>query len=531
TIQQEETQFSATLERGLQLLAGLIRDVKAKGEKSLAGKPAFDLYQSQGLPREVVQDELAAEGLTLDQVGYDAAEEKHREASKGGKQVVVFEKGWFQDLKAKAAPTEFLGYDTCEAQGRVLAIARNGEAFEIIEQGDSATIVLDKTPFYAESGGQVGDRGSLVLGEAVFEVADTKKRDDYWLHEGKLLHGKLRVGDTVSARVDAARRARIRAHHSATHLLHAALRTVLGEHVVQRGSEVGPDRLRFDFSHPKAVTFDERQKIEALVNAQVQANTPVTTRVTSPEDAQREGAMALFGEKYGDRVRVLSMGTPGTARLFSVELCGGTHAAATGEIGYFRIVSEGSSSAGVRRIEGVTGSAAVDLAADEARTLAALHALTKAQPGKVVEKVEGLLKEIKDLKAKGKKGGPDAGALDALRKGAATAGGATVFTGEVAGAEAADLLTIKEALGQDAAPCAVLLGARTEEKVFLLLALTPDLVGRGLHAGKILGEIARLVEGGGGGKPEVAQAGGKKPDALPKALEFGRARLCELLAR
>lgn len=518
TIQQEEQQFSTTLERGLQLLAGLIRDLKAKGESTLAGKPAFDLYQSQGLPREVVQDELAAEGLHLDVVGYEEAEREHRERSKGGKQVEVFEKGWFQEVKAKARPTPFLGYETCEAPAKVVAIVRDGQMFDIIEKGDSAIIVLDHSPFYAEAGGQVGDRGSLQHGDATFEVADTQARDGIYLHEGKLLHGKLRVGDDVVARVDQQRRDRIRRNHSATHLMHAALRTVLGEHVVQRGSEVGPDRLRFDFSHPKALTFEERQEIERLVNAQIMANTEVGTAVMSPEEAQNQGAMALFGEKYGERVRVLSMGSEG----FSKELCGGTHVSRTGDIGCFRIVSEGSSAAGIRRIEAVTGEDAFVLAAEDARLLAQLHALTKAQPGKVLEKVEGLLKEVKDLKGKAKSAGAAGGQVEAVRTKGESVGGATIYVAEVPGAEAADLLTIKQALGQDGAPSAILLGSRGDGRALLLLSFTKDLTSRGLHAGKLIGEIARLVDGRGGGKPDTAQAGGKNPEGLADALEAGR---------
>lgn len=528
TIKQEEEQFAATLERGLQLLAGLIREVEEKGERVLSGKPAFDLYQSQGLPREVVQDELAAMDMSLDQIGYDEAEEKHREASKGGKAAVVFEKGWFQEIKGKHKPTEFLGYESCDAPAKVVAIARDGELFDIIEAGDSATILLDRTPFYGESGGQVGDRGSLQHDGATFEVADTQKRDDYFLHEGKLLHGKLRVGDEVTARVDGSRRDRIRSNHSATHLMHAALRSVLGDHVVQRGSEVGPDRLRFDFSHPKALSFDERQQIEKLVNEQIQANAEVSTNVMAPEDAQKAGAMALFGEKYGDKVRVLSMGRDG----FSKELCGGTHVARTGDIGYFRIVSESSSSAGVRRIEGITGQDAYELAAEEARTLAELHALTKAQPGKALEKVQSLLKEVKELKSSAKKGGGvDAGKLEGIRKSAETISGVTVYVGELDGAEAADLLTIKEALGQDDASSAVLLGSRGDGRALLLLSFTKDLTARGLHAGKIVGEMARLVGGGGGGKPEIAQAGGKDPKGLSQALTTGMDRIRETLEK
>ncbi len=524
-IHQEEQQFSTTLERGLQQLAGLIRDLKQSGESTLPGKPAFDLYQSQGLPREVVQDELAAEGLHLDLVGYEEAEQQHRERSKGGKQAAVFEKGWFQDVKAKAKPTVFLGYDGCEGEGKIIAIVRDGQLFDIIEKGDSATIVLDRSPFYAESGGQVGDRGSFVHDGATFEVADTQKRDDIYLHEGKLAHGKLRVGDTVTARVDETRRNRIRFNHSATHLMHAALRKVLGDHVVQRGSEVAPDRLRFDFSHPKALTFEERQEIERLVNEQIQANTEVGTAVMAPDEAQKAGAMALFGEKYGDRVRVLSMGREG----FSKELCGGTHVARTGDIGYFRIVAEGSSAAGIRRIEAVTGQAAYDLAAEDARQLAQLHALTKAQPGKVMEKVESLVKEVKDLKSRSKKSGASSGAADAVRSKAETVDGVTLYVAEVADAEAADLLTIKEALGQDASSSAVLLGSRGEGRALLLLSFTKDLVSRGLHAGKLIGEIARFVGGGGGGKPDTAQAGGKKPEGMTEALQAGRERIREAL--
>ena len=383
--------------------------------------------------------------------------------------------------------------------------------------------MLDRTPFYGESGGQVGDRGSLQHEESSFEVADTQKRDDYFLHEGKVLRGKLRVGDTVKARVDGVRRERIRSNHSATHLMHAALRTVLGDHVVQRGSEVGPDRLRFDFSHPKSLTFEERQRIEKLVNEQIQANTEVGTAVMSPEDAQKAGAMALFGEKYGDKVRVLSMGREG----FSKELCGGTHVARTGDIGYFRIINEGSSSAGVRRIEAVTGQDAYDLAAEEARQLAELHALTKAQPGQVVQKVQSLVKEVKGKSKKG--GGVDANALKSIRDKAETVGDVTVYVAEVAGAEAPELLTIKDALGQDSAPSAIVLGSRGEGKALLVVAFSKDLVRRGLHAGKIVGEMARLVGGGGGGESEVAQAGGKNPEGLEKALDTGRARVKQAL--
>jgi alanyl-tRNA synthetase len=274
------------------------------------------------------------------------------------------------------------------------------------------------------------------------------------------------------------------------------------------------------------LSFEERQQIERLVNEQVQANSEVGTNIMTPEAAQKAGAMALFGEKYGDKVRVLSMGTEG----FSKELCGGTHVLRTGDIGYFRIVNEGSSSAGVRRIEAVTGQDAYALAAEDAKLLAQLHAATKAQPGKVLEKVEGLLKEVKDLKSKAKKGGGVGGdQLKALKDSAETVGGVTVYSAELGELAAPEMLTIKDALSQDAAPSAVLLGSRAEGKALLLVAFTKDLVGRGLHAGKIVGEMARLVGGGGGGKPEIAQAGGKNPEGLPEAIALGKKRILELL--
>ncbi|MCA8915365.1 MAG: alanine--tRNA ligase [Planctomycetes bacterium] len=525
-MEQEEVNFERTIARGHERLTDITVFLK-KGDL-FPGDKAFDLYSTYGLPPEVIKDECRTRELRFDQLGFDRAFDGFRKISGAGKVGSVFEKGWFQEVKGKHKPSQFLGYETCEAECKVIAIARNGELFDIIEAGDSAVVVLDRTPFYGESGGQVGDRGSLVHDESSFEVADTQKRDDYFLHEGKLLHGKLRVGDAVTARVDNQRRDRVRANHSATHLMHAALRKVLGDHVVQRGSEVGPDRLRFDFSHPKALTFEERQEIERLVNEQVQANTEVGTSVMAPEDAQKAGAMALFGEKYGDKVRVLTMGRDG----FSKELCGGTHVARTGDIGYFRIVSEGSSSAGVRRIEAVTGQDAYELAAEEAKLLAQLHAATKAQPGKVLEKVEGLLKEVKDLKGKAKKGGGvDEKQLKSIRDAAETVGDVTVYVAELEGVDAPDLLTISDALRQDDAPSAILLGSRGEGRALLLLSFTKDLVGRGLHAGKIVGEMARLVGGGGGGKPEIAQAGGKNPEGMSEALATGRKRIREALEK
>jgi alanyl-tRNA synthetase len=529
-LESEEKHFSETLERGLQLLGAAIE--KADKSKPFSGKVAFDLYQSAGLPVDVVRDELLASEMTLDEEAYTKAEEDHIKVSSAGGKGALFDKGWFNELKALASVTEFSGYDNDSDTGNIVGIGKGDDLVASISTNDEATIVLGQTPFYAESGGQVGDTGKLVGPNGVFEVTDTKQRDDYFLHKGKVAEGEIKTGDEVKAEVDTANRSATKANHSATHLMHAALRNVLGEHVLQKGSEVGPERLRFDFSHGQAVSFKERQQIERQVNEEIQANTPVSTDVMSPEDAQNAGAMALFGEKYGDSVRVLSMGR-GDDSPYSRELCGGTHAERTGDIGLFKITHEGSSSAGVRRIEAVTGSAALKIAEEESATLARLHATTKAQPGKLEAKIESLLKEVKDLKSKAKSSGGavDPKILESIMTDVKTIGDTKVYVHDVRNVEADELLTIKDALGQDSASSAILLGSSGKGRALLLLAFSKDLLGRGLHAGKIIGEIARLVGGGGGGKPQQAQAGGKNPDGMAEALQLGAQRIEEGLGK
>ncbi len=562
TIRQEEEAFDKVLQRGLDKIAGYIADLKKRGAKVLDGALAFDLHSTHGLPVDVTRDELLEAGLSLDEPGFQKAEEefKRRSRDASGFSGDVFDKGWFAQFKSKMstrpttlnhvagtphsqdkpgawtpAPqhTEFLGYEATGAAGNVLAIAHNEQLVDYIREGSTAVVVLDKSPFYGESGGQVGDTGVLQTPMGRFVVADTKKKEDFILHTGKLEQGKLSVSDTVEAVVDSARRDQIRANHSATHLLHAALRKVLGEHVQQRGSEVAPDRLRFDFTHGKSISWEERLEIERIVNEQIVHNADVRTEVTDPETARKAGAMALFGEKYGDRVRVLSMGDPHyqAGKPYSVELCGGTHVRRTGDIGFFRITAESSSSAGVRRIEAVTGLSAVQAAQSDAESLLKMTALLKTPPDKLLARLEAMQKEIKELKSGATKAKAASVDLKAIAASAQKVGDAFVVVTEVGEAEPPEMLTMVEQLKQDMQPLAVLLGAKSEGRASLCLAFSPELVKRGMHAGKLVGELAAKVGGKGGGKPEFAQAGGKDPNGLAEALKLGREKLVEMLAK
>jgi alanine--tRNA ligase len=531
TIRQEEEAFDKVLQRGLDKVAGYIADLKKRGAKTLDGALAFDLHSTYGLPVDVTRDELTEAGLALDEPGFLKAKEEFEEKSRAasGFSGDVFEKGWFSQFKVGKKPTEFLGYESTRAAGNVLAIAHNEQLVDYIREGSTAVVVLDKSPFYGESGGQVGDTGVLQTPMGRFVVADTKKREDFILHTGKLEQGKLSVVDTVEAVVDNARRDKIRANHSATHLLHAALRKVLGEHVQQRGSEVAPDRLRFDFTHPKSITWEERLEIERIVNEQIVHNADVRTDVTDPETARKAGAMALFGEKYGDKVRVLSMGEAVAQSVFSRELCGGTHVRRTGDIGFFRITAESSSSAGVRRIEGVTGLAAVQAAQADAESLLKMTALLKTPTDKLLSRLEAMQKEIKELKSGATKAKAASVDLKAIAASAQKVGEAFVVVTEVGEAEPPEMLTMVEQLKQDMRPLAVLLGAKADGRASLCLAFSPELVKRGLHAGKLVGELAAKVGGKGGGKPDFAQAGGKDPNGLSDALKLGREKLVEAL--
>jgi alanyl-tRNA synthetase len=521
TLRMEETRFRATLARGLRLLAD--ETAKLAGGAPLPGDVAFKLYDTFGFPLDLTQDALRAEGRGVDSDGFDAAMARQRADARrawAGSGDAATETVWFE-VREQMGATEFLGYETEAAEGRIGAIVVDGKQVVSLEAGTEAAVITNQTPFYGESGGQMGDRGQLFSKDgAEFTVSETAKRlGDVHVHMGKLTRGTLRVGDVVDMRVDHQRRSNLRANHSATHLLHAALRRRLGDHVTQKGSLVAPDRLRFDVSHPKPLAADELRTVEADVNAEVRANTEVTTRLMTPDEAVAAGAMALFGEKYGDEVRVVAMGdhrAAATDHPYSVELCGGTHVRRTGDIGSFRIVSETALAAGVRRIEALTGPGAEAFAAEQADRLNEAARVLKAAPGEVPDRVGQLLEERKALERE----------LAELRRKVALGGGGQDGAGstgdarDVAGVKlvtrrldsvpAKDLKSmVDEFKKQGPGVYAVISG--DDGKASIVVGVTADLTDRFSAVDLVRAGSQALGGKGGGGRPDMAQAGG--PDA------------------
>jgi alanyl-tRNA synthetase len=527
TLKLEETRFQATLDRGLRMLDESL-DKLGEGE-ALPGETAFKLYDTYGFPLDLTQDALREKGRMVDIAGFEAAmaEQKTRaRAAWSGSGEAADESVWF-DIREETGATEFLGYETETAEGVIRAVVVDGARVGSAKAGAKLRIVANQTPFYAESGGQVGDAGLIRTATGVARIDDTRKRaGGLHVHEGEVVDGEIVQGEAAEFVVDPARRGAVRANHSATHLLHEALRGALGEHVAQRGSLVAPDRLRFDFSHPKAMGHDEVAKVEAEVNAYIRQNDAVTTRLMSPEDAQAMGARALFGEKYGDEVRVVSMGArpegqSGPAgRVYSLELCGGTHVKRTGDIGIFKIVGEGASAAGVRRVEALTGDAALrHLEAKEA-VLGEVAALLKAAPDEIPARVAALLDERRKLADE---------AAD-LRKQVALSGGAAAepaaktigdvpFLAQVLkGLPAKDLRGLVDAHKQKLGSGAVLLIADNDGKAAVAAGVTDDLTGRVSAVDLVRAAATALGGKGGGGRPDFAQGGGadaaKAQDAI-----------------
>ena len=506
---REEEVFSATLSRGMTVLE---KALLAGGYSYVPGALLFKLYDTYGFPADLTADIARERGLGVDMAGFEAAMDEQRAR---GRASARFDASLNQKVKTTSA-VEFLGYGTCADQGEVLALYdADGEPIEALADGAAGVVVLDRTPFYAEAGGQVGDTGTLRKQDARFVVSDTLIAGDQHLHIGQAAGGELRVGDRVAAEVDEVRRRRIRVNHSATHLLHAALRKVLGAHVQQKGSLVAPDRLRFDFSHPQPVTEAEVAEIEALVNEQIQANSEVVTRRMSYPEAIEQGAVALFGEKYGDEVRVLNMGEG-----YSVELCGGTHVARTGDIGLFRVTGESSIAAGVRRVEAVAGFGALARVGEMERLLRQLAGELNAAQADLPDRVQGLLEENQRLK----KALRDAGDRMAREQGgdlaqaAVEVGGVKVLAAEVAGDRQAMMRTL-DALRSKLDPCVVVLAQIHEGKVNLVAAVAKALCGE-LPAPALINAVGALVGAKGGGRPELARAGGgERVDKLPQALE------------
>lgn len=516
TLRLEETRFRTTLDRGLSLLADELD--RLPDGAPLPGAAAFKLYDTYGFPLDLTQDALREAGRTVDLAGFEAAmaEQKRKaRAAWSGSGEAADSAIWF-DLREEIGATEFLGYETETAEAAVRAVVRDGHRVGSARVGDAVQIVTNQTPFYAESGGQVADTGTIRTATGLVKVEDVRKRaQDVFVHSGTVLEGEVVQGEAALLTVDAARRAAIRANHSATHLLHEALRGALGDHVAQRGSLVAPDRLRFDFAHASAMSGPELARVEAEVNAYIRQNATVTTRVMTPREAEDIGARALFGEKYGDEVRVVSMGarpegeTGPAGRTFSLELCGGTHVRQTGEIGLLRIVGEGASAAGIRRVEALTGAAALDYLAAQERTLREAAGVLRAQPEELPTRLAALLEERRQLMA-------EASALrQKLALGAGDAGGAAprtiagvpLLTQVLDGVSAKELRGLVDAQKARLGSGAVVLIADTGGKVAIAVGVTADLTDR-VSAVALARAAAEAMGGsGGGGRPDMAQAG------------------------
>ncbi len=534
TLKLEESRFRQTLEKGLKLLDEASAGLKA-GD-TLPGEVAFRLYDTYGFPYDLTEDALKAQGLGVDRAGFDAAmaEQKARaRAAWAGSGASATDSLWF-DLADRLGATDFTGYAATQGQGEVVALLKDGAEVREGRAGDELVILTNQTPFYGESGGQVGDSGIIATADgARFEVADTQKPlGRLHAHRGTLAAGRIRVGDVVTLSVDPERRAAIRANHSATHLMHAALRHVLGPHVAQKGSLVAPDRLRFDFSHPRPLTAEEIAAIEAQVNAEIRANQPVSTRLMTPDEAIEAGALALFGEKYGEEVRVLAMGRAGdSGRAYSVELCGGTHVAATGDIALFRILSDSAVSAGVRRIEALTGAGALaHLAAQEER-LKAAAAAAKVRPEDLPERVATLADTVRRLErdlAEARKALALAGPASAAPAGPEMAG-PVAFVGRILdGIEPRALKGLVDEEKARLGSGVVALVAVNEGKASVVVGVAGESLERVSAVDLVRIAASALGGQGGGGRPDMAQAGGPDGGAAAAAIEAVRAHLAGL---
>ncbi|MEP9371404.1 alanine--tRNA ligase [Mesorhizobium sp. KR1-2] len=522
TLKLEETRFRKTLARGLNLLSDAT-DTMGTGDR-LDGETAFKLYDTYGFPLDLTQDALRQRGISVDTDGFKAAMERQKaeaRANWAGSGEAATEAVWFS-VKDKVGATEFLGYDTERAEGVVAALVKNGEEVSSVQSGDMVDIVVNQTPFYGESGGQVGDTGTMSGEGFAIEITDTQKKGDgLFVHSGKVTKGSVRVGAAVEMKVDRERRTRLRSNHSATHLIHEALREVLGTHVAQKGSLVAPERLRFDFSHPKPISAEELERVETMANEIVTQNSPVVTRLMSVDDAIAEGAMALFGEKYGDEVRVVSMGTglhgDKAGKSYSTELCGGTHVAATGDIGLVRLVTEGAVASGVRRIEALTGEAARRHLDEQDRRLKAIASALKVSPADALSRVEALVeerrkleRELTEARKKLALGGGSAG--NGAAAGNETVSGVGFMGRVVSGVSPKDLKPLadegKKSLGSGVV---VFVGAADDGKASVVVGVTDDLTQRFSAVDLVRVASAALGGQGGGGRPDMAQAGG--PDA------------------
>ncbi|MBI5814320.1 MAG: alanine--tRNA ligase [Nitrospinae bacterium] len=525
----EEQGFGATLEYGMNLIAEMIEAAKANTGGIIPGAEAFKLYDTYGFPMDLAVEIAVDANVSIDMAGFNAQmtgqREKARKSWKGGSG-----EGEINPVYKKVSdgvpPTVFLGYENQIAKTKVLGIVKKGEVAGSASAGDEAELLLAATPFYAESGGQVGDTGIIYHDSFRAEVSGVSKPDGtHWFHKVSIISGSVKPLDTVTAKIDGDRRDDVRKNHSATHLLHAALRQALGSHIKQAGSLVSGERLRFDYTHFTAPAREEIERVERIVNERVMENMLVSTEVKGLEEAMTAGATALFGEKYGDKVRVVTMGG------FSQELCGGTHVKATGDIGLFRIVSEGGVAAGVRRIEAVTGHGALDQVKRLDQEIAAVAEALKSQPSGLPDKVKKLSDRMRDLEKEnrklkeklfsGKSGGSDGDAVEV--------DGVKVLAQELDGADAEALRSFVDSQKNRLGSAVIVAASAVEGKAIITVGVTADLVGR-IQAGKVVKEVAAIVGGGGGGRPDFAQAGGKNPEKIGEAVEAAASIVKKLLA-
>ena len=504
-LKQEEERFAETLEHGMKVLEHAL----TREDKMLDGETVFQLYDTYGFPVDLTADIARERGVMMDYAGFEASMEQQRERARAASKFQMGSAVDYQGVK-----TQFKGYDTLAVdEAQIVAIYRDGSAVQSVQAGEAAVIVLDRTPFYAESGGQAGDAGELVSGNGTFDVADTLKiQSDVFGHHGKLETGVLNVGDRIAARVDAVRRARTMRNHSATHLMHKALREVLGPHVQQKGSLVDADKTRFDFSHHSPISEDEMRQVEVIVNAEILANAATAAQIMKFDDAVKHGAMALFGEKYGDEVRVLDIGT-------SRELCGGTHVSRTGDIGFFKVLSEGGVAAGIRRIEATTGDRALTYVQAQEQKLAGAAAALRTSPQEVGQKITQIIDNVRNLekelaRLKSKLASSQG---DDLATQAVDVKGIKLLAAAMEGADSKALREGMDKLKDKLKSAAIVLAAVEGGKVTLIAGVTADLTDR-VKAGELVNFVAQQVGGKGGGRADMAQAGGTDPSKLPEAL-------------
>jgi alanyl-tRNA synthetase len=513
-IKNEENRFSETLDHGLKILNDSLADLKAKGQIRIPGDLIFKLYDTFGFPVDVIQDVIRDEGIGLDMEGFDEAMEEQRERSRS---VAAFAEtsDAYKNLSAAGVIPEFVGYDKISCDSKVLLLVEEGQEVQEATRGQMVEVVTEVTPFYGEAGGQVGDTGRIGGDDLDMEISDTiKDPTGLIIHKGKIISGSIKKGETVTLSVDQTKRNATEINHTATHLLHFALRKVLGDHVKQAGSLVAPDRFRFDFTHFSLTDFETLNEIETLVNERIRENIPVEIVEMDAEEAFKTDATALFEEKYGDLVRVISLGD------FSKELCGGTHTDFTGNIGLFKIIDESSVASGVRRIEAVTGSAALEYTQKNSKVLQDTANLLREKPDVVPQRIEKILshqksleKEVEQLKAK--IASLSAGETEVEIK---TINGVKVMSRKVLVDNPAALRDLADRLRDKMKSGIVVLGSLAGSKVLLITVVTKDLTDR-FHAGNIVNQVASIVGGSGGGRPDMAQAGGTKPEKLDEALE------------